>query len=45
MHVFYADAAEKARVELTRSERAAVDGVPLSLETDPQQDTPCPTAI
>ncbi|MEU2853869.1 hypothetical protein [Streptomyces syringium] len=41
-HAFYSDAAEKARVELTRGERAAVDSVRVSLETDPRQGHPMP---
>ncbi|MEV6674352.1 hypothetical protein [Streptomyces sp. NPDC051162] len=41
-HAFYSDAAEKARVELTRGERAAVEAVRVSLETDPGQGRPTP---
>ncbi|WKK24146.1 hypothetical protein QZH56_36840 [Streptomyces olivoreticuli] len=41
-HAFYSDAAEKTRVELTRGERAAVEAVRVSLETDPRQGDPMP---
>lgn len=41
-HAFLSDAAEKTRVELTRGERAAVEAVRFSLETDPRQGDPMP---
>ncbi|MBH1937833.1 hypothetical protein I5Q34_26785 [Streptomyces sp. AV19] len=41
-HAFYSDAAEKARIELTRDERAAVDRVRAALEADPRQGHPMP---
>lgn len=37
-HAFYADAAEKIRAELTRSEQAAVESVRRALEDDPTPD-------
>ncbi|MBV6700250.1 hypothetical protein KV557_24625 [Kitasatospora aureofaciens] len=43
-HAWYGDGAEKARVELTRSERAAVEDVRASLELDPRQGRPLPDA-
>ncbi|MBH1934098.1 hypothetical protein I5Q34_07285 [Streptomyces sp. AV19] len=41
-HAFYADAAEKALLDLTRGERAAVESVRVSLETDPRQGRSLP---
>ncbi|MFC5724687.1 hypothetical protein ACFP1Z_31505 [Streptomyces gamaensis] len=41
-HAFYSDAAETARIELTRDERAAVDHVRAALEADPRQGHPMP---
>ncbi|MFI1253968.1 hypothetical protein ACH4U6_09215 [Streptomyces netropsis] len=41
-HAFYSDAAEKARVELTRGERTAVEAVRASLEADPRQGDAVP---
>ncbi|MFD8762362.1 hypothetical protein ACFV03_25775 [Streptomyces mirabilis] len=43
-HAFYSDAAEKIRAELTRSERAAVETVRASLESDPEQGRSLPDA-
>ncbi|MFF1640655.1 hypothetical protein ACFVXA_24110 [Streptomyces sp. NPDC058246] len=43
-HAFYSDAAEKIRTELTRSERAAVETVRTSLESDPEQGRGLPDA-
>lgn len=37
-HVFYSDAAEKIRAELTPGERAAVETVRRSLEDDPDPE-------
>ncbi|MEU8983633.1 hypothetical protein [Streptomyces sp. NPDC048309] len=43
-HAFYSDAAEKIRTELTRRERAAVETVRASLESDPEQGRGLPDA-
>ncbi|MEV7445714.1 hypothetical protein AB0O22_32035 [Streptomyces sp. NPDC091204] len=37
-HVFYSDAADKARVDLTAPERAAVESVRRMLEGDPNPE-------
>ncbi|MCX5205225.1 hypothetical protein OG897_27680 [Streptomyces sp. NBC_00237] len=41
---FYSDSAEKARIDLAPRERAAVEAVRASLETDPQRGRPVPDA-
>ncbi|WP_405681250.1 hypothetical protein OG239_00075 [Streptomyces sp. NBC_00868] len=43
-HAFYADAADKIRAELTQRERAAVEAVRASLESDPEQGRGLPDA-
>ncbi|MDJ0344207.1 hypothetical protein QMK19_29250 [Streptomyces sp. H10-C2] len=43
-HVFYSDAAAKARAELSRSEQAAVESVRRALEGDAEQGRGLPDA-